>query len=87
VENHWRSFRAPHRSTKLFQNIDTIKLLAAVLLVGNLVNSLIMMNLAALLAILAGSVTAFAPAQVGKASTALNGFEGELGSQASFALV
>eukprot|EP00567_Pseudictyota_dubia_P018186 CAMPEP_0197439736 /NCGR_PEP_ID=MMETSP1175-20131217/6406_1 /TAXON_ID=1003142 /ORGANISM="Triceratium dubium, Strain CCMP147" /LENGTH=204 /DNA_ID=CAMNT_0042969701 /DNA_START=72 /DNA_END=686 /DNA_ORIENTATION=+ len=39
-----------------------------------------MMKLA-VLAALAGSAVAFAPAQVGKASTALNAFETELGSQ------
>ena len=36
----------------------------------------------AIAALLAGSAAAFAPAQVGKASTALNDFESELGSQA-----
>ena len=36
----------------------------------------------AIAALLAGSAAAFAPAQVGKATTALNAFESELGSQA-----
>ena len=36
----------------------------------------------AIAALLAGSATAFSPTQVGKASTALNDFESELGSQA-----
>jgi hypothetical protein len=40
-----------------------------------------MMKLA-VLAALAGSAAAFAPAQTGKASTALNAFESELGAQA-----
>lgn len=40
----------------------------------------IMMKLA-VLATLAASATAFAPTQIGKASTALNAFEGELGAQ------
>eukprot|EP00566_Odontella_aurita_P023941 CAMPEP_0113538050 /NCGR_PEP_ID=MMETSP0015_2-20120614/7157_1 /TAXON_ID=2838 /ORGANISM="Odontella" /LENGTH=211 /DNA_ID=CAMNT_0000437595 /DNA_START=108 /DNA_END=743 /DNA_ORIENTATION=+ /assembly_acc=CAM_ASM_000160 len=35
----------------------------------------------AIAALLAGSAAAFAPAQVGKASTALNAFESELGAQ------
>ena len=39
-----------------------------------------MMKLA-LIAALAGSAAAFAPAQTGKASTALNAFESELGVQ------
>eukprot|EP00566_Odontella_aurita_P034111 CAMPEP_0113553444 /NCGR_PEP_ID=MMETSP0015_2-20120614/15615_1 /TAXON_ID=2838 /ORGANISM="Odontella" /LENGTH=51 /DNA_ID=CAMNT_0000454511 /DNA_START=12 /DNA_END=163 /DNA_ORIENTATION=+ /assembly_acc=CAM_ASM_000160 len=35
----------------------------------------------AIAALLAGSAAAFAPAQVGKVSTALNAFESELGAQ------
>eukprot|EP00566_Odontella_aurita_P036788 CAMPEP_0113542492 /NCGR_PEP_ID=MMETSP0015_2-20120614/9639_1 /TAXON_ID=2838 /ORGANISM="Odontella" /LENGTH=62 /DNA_ID=CAMNT_0000442559 /DNA_START=14 /DNA_END=199 /DNA_ORIENTATION=+ /assembly_acc=CAM_ASM_000160 len=35
----------------------------------------------AIAALLAGSAAAFAPAQVGKATTALNAFESELGAQ------
>ena len=40
-----------------------------------------MMKTAAILATLAASAAAFAPAQTGKASTALNAFETELGAQ------
>eukprot|EP00571_Detonula_confervacea_P017330 CAMPEP_0172299648 /NCGR_PEP_ID=MMETSP1058-20130122/1909_1 /TAXON_ID=83371 /ORGANISM="Detonula confervacea, Strain CCMP 353" /LENGTH=47 /DNA_ID= /DNA_START= /DNA_END= /DNA_ORIENTATION= len=40
-----------------------------------------MMKIAALAALM-GSAAAFAPAQTGKAATALNAFEGELGAQA-----